>query len=139
MTRYLLCLCAAGITQFVVGTVFHFLVPLIAPSIPPQYANTGLFRPWTGWTSTYMVLHPFGFGAVFAATYFVLLSVARIEAGWLSGLLYGLSVFLVGSLPVFLLVLASFRVSPEIIAAWIFQNGCQYLIAGFVVGTVSKS
>ncbi|HVJ85366.1 MAG TPA: hypothetical protein VM452_06955 [Caulifigura sp.] len=137
--RLVTCVLAAGVTQFLVGTLFHFGVPLVATSIPPQFANSNLFRPWEGWTSTYMVVHPFWFGAAFATVYLFLRSRQLVDRGWRHGLAYGAGVFVVGSLPVFLLVLASFQVSPEIIAAWVLQNACQYLLAGVVLGVVAKS
>jgi hypothetical protein len=45
-------------------------------------------------------------------------------------------VFLVGSLPIFLIAYASFTVSVEIIASWVLQNACQYLLltAAHVMG-----
>lgn len=61
----------------------------------------------------------------------------RRETSFLSGvrggLTYGGCIFLVGSLPVFVLAFASFQVSVEIIVEWITQNLCQYLAAGFAI------
>ena len=70
--RLISCMAVAGLTLLAVGLVFHFAVPVIAPGIPPQFLNAALFRPWGGWTSTYMLLHPLGFGVVFALIYAVL-------------------------------------------------------------------
>ena len=42
-----------------------------------------------------------------------------------------------GSLPIFLIAYASFTVSVEIIASWVLQNACQYLLAGASVGVVA--
>jgi hypothetical protein len=136
--RRTLCVVAAGATLFAVGALFHFAVPIIAPTIPKQYEDKGLFRPWTGWTSTYMVFHPFVYGAVFATIYLVLLARGGLAPGWRDGLRYGLGVFFVGSLPVYLLAYASFMVSPGAIASWITQCACQYLAAGVAIGLVAK-
>jgi hypothetical protein len=48
-------------------------------------------------------------------------------------------VFLVGSLPIFLITYASFTVSVEIVASWVLQNACQYLLAGAAVGVVAEN
>lgn len=56
-------------------------------------------------------------------------------AGPWGGLPYGLAVFLVGSLPIFLLAFASFQVSVEMMGPWILQNAVQYLMTGAVLGT----
>lgn len=136
--RYALCALAAGVALFAVGALFHFAIPVIAPSIPPQFDNAALFRPWSGWTSTYMTLHPLGYGAFFAAGYLFLRSRNGLPGGWRGGLLYGLGVFLIGSLPVYLLAFASFQVSLKVVASWIAQSAAQYLAAGLVLGWLSK-
>jgi hypothetical protein len=128
----------AGSAIFAVGTLFHLAVPIVAPSLPPRYADSSLFRPWSGWTSKYMFVHPFGFGLVFATIHQALLGRGGLDPGLKDGLLYGLGLFLVGSLPVFLLAFASFRVSPDVIASWSLQNACQYLAAGAVVGWLAR-
>jgi hypothetical protein len=46
-------------------------------------------------------------------------------------------VFLVGSLPIFLIAYASLAMSVEIIVSWLLQNACQYLLAGASVGLVA--
>ena len=128
---------AVGITMFLVGSVFHFLGSSFAPDLALQYENRGLFRDWNGWTSMYMLIHPFLYAPFFAA---VLLKL-RQETRWLScirgGLIFGAGVFCVGSLPVFLLAFASFQVSVETILSWIVQNLCQYLAAGVAIGAVT--
>jgi hypothetical protein len=110
---------------FLVGTLFHLLVPMIAPGIRPQFLNAALFRPWPGWTFTYMVINPFGYG--FSA----------FPSGGRGGLVYGAGVFVVGSLPVYLLAFASFQVSPEVILSWVVQSLAQYVLAGMALGCVA--
>ena len=137
LREWVSCSIAVGITMFLVGTVFYFLVPFIAPGIKPQYDNPRLFRPWPGWTSTYMTIHPFIYAPVFAAIFLKLRQETRFSSGICGGVMYGAGIFLVGSLPVFLLAFASFQVSVEIIVTWIVQNLCQYLAAGVAIGTVA--
>ena len=128
---------AAGATLFLVGAAFHLLVPVVAPGIPPQFLDVGLFRPWSGWTSTYMALHPFAFGFVFATAFLALRRWSSFPPGIRGGLLFGAGVFAVGSLPTFLLAFASFRVSGQVIVSWIAQSLAQNLLAGVAVGLVA--
>ena len=128
---------AVAITMFLVGGVFHLLIPFIDPEIEAQYDNHALFRPWPAWTSTYMTIHPFIYAPVFAAIFLKLRQETRFPSGICGGVMYGAGIFLVGSLPVFLLAFASFQVSVEIIVTWIVQNLCQYLAAGVAIGTVA--
>jgi hypothetical protein len=134
VVRKALCVLVAGMTLFAVGALFHLVVPLVAPGIPPQFSNAALFRPWPGWTSTYMFLHPFGFAPVFTSVFLLLRSSGGISSDWQGGLLYGFGVFLVGSLPVYMLVFASFQVSIEVIISWILQSAIQYILAGVAIG-----
>ena len=111
---------------------------MVAPAIPRQYANAALFRPWSGWTSTYMFFHPIGFGVVFALVYCGLKSRCGFPSGWRGGGAFGACVFFLGSLPIFLIDYASFTVSGEIIASWILQNACQYLLSGALIGVIAN-
>jgi hypothetical protein len=133
------CCLVAGLIQFLVGYLFYQAVPAIVPAIPPQYANAALFRPWAGWTSIYMFSHPFGYGVVFALAYYGLRSWCAFPSGWRGGCAFGAGVFLVGSLPIFLIAYATFTVSVEIIASWVLQNACQYLLSGVLVGVVAEN
>lgn len=136
--RTVACCLVAGLTQFLVGYLFFKGVPLVVPAIPAQFGNVDLFRPWAGWTSTYMFFHPFGYGVVFALAYCGLRRWCAFPAGWRGGCAFGAGVFLVGSLPIFLIAYASFAVSVEIVASWVLQNACQYLLAGAAVGVVAN-
>lgn len=131
-----LCVIAAGLTLFAAGGVFHLAVPAVLPGVAAQFNSPALFRPWAGWTSTYMAAHPFGFGLVFALVY-THLRRKNVLAGWRGGLEFGVGVFLVGSLPVYLLAFASFQVSAEVVACWVVQSACQYAAAGAVVGAIA--
>jgi hypothetical protein len=135
--RTLSCCLVAGVIQFLVGCLFYAAVPLVAPAIPPQYENAALFRTWTGGTRTYMLLHPFGYGFVFALVYCGLRSWCTFPAGGRGGCIFGAGVFLVGSLPVFVIIYASFMASVEVVASWVLQSACQYVLAGASIGIVA--
>jgi len=125
-----------------VGLVFNKLEGDI-PSIPAEYKNPAVFRPWPGWTEGYMLAHPIWFGFVFA-TGFMVVTRGQVRPKWLSagcsGAAYGGLLFLIGSFPVFALVYASFRVSAELIAvSWVARNLTQYVVAGGLVGLVTRA
>jgi hypothetical protein len=126
----------SGATLFAVGTAFHFLVPLVWPQLQQEYRNEALFRPWAGWIPVYMAIHPWLYGVLFAGAFLgtrAALGSQRV-GGMGDGLCYGLGVFLVGSLPVFALNFASFRVATGIVASWVLQSLCQYTLAGLALG-----
>ena len=135
--RCICCMVVAAVVLFVVGVVFHLVIPVLIPAIPPQFENQALFRPWQGWTSSYMLIHPLWFGGVFGAGYLALKSRKAFPPGCRGGLVYGFGVFIIGSFPVFSLVFASFQVSPEVILTWISQSCCQYVAAGMTIGIIA--
>ena len=131
---------AAAVAMLAVGKVFD-LIEAAIPSIPAEYASDPGFRPWPGWTKGYMFAHPIWFGFVFAGGFAVVTRLCP-AGGWAAaawrGAGYGVLLFLVGSLPVFALVYASFRVSPELMAvSWAGRNLVQYVVAGACVGLVT--
>lgn len=120
-------------TLLTVGYAFEKAIPVVAPRIPLQFENNPeLYRAWPGWTETYMWIHPLVYGIPFALVYVAVRSV--VGAGWRSGLKYGLAVFAVGALPVWLLMSASVRVSPEVMASFLLRSVCQYAAAGAAAG-----
>jgi len=137
MTRVLTRGLYAGAILFVVGACFHALAPLV-PGLAPAYADhPEFFRPWPGWTRAYMLVHPFGYGLVFAWAFGLARDAARRHGrplGPAGGAAFGLLVFLVGSLPTFLIVFAAARLPGIIFGAWLVQNLAQSVAAGAVLG-----
>jgi hypothetical protein len=132
----------AALAMLAVGWAFNTIEKAI-PSIPAEYKNPAVFRDWPGWTEGYMLAHPIWFGFVFAAG-FLVVTRGRVRPGWVfagcCGAAYGGLLFLVGSLPVFALVYASFQVSRELVAvSWAGRNLAQYVVAGGLVGLVTRA
>ncbi len=124
----------AGVVLFAMGALFHVLTPLLVPSIPIAYRDhPEVFRPWLGWTRPYMALYPFAYGLAFAWVFRIAHDTTKENSpfhGVAGGAVFGFLVFLVGSLPVFLLNYASFKVPAVIIASWVIQSLAQYVAAG---------
>ncbi len=122
--------------MFQIGFLFHKLISAIAPGVSAAYTNGSLFRPWSGWTSTYMALHPFGFGFVFAGVFLLLRAKSAFPGGPRGGFLYGCGLFVVGALPVYLLAFASFQMPGPVLIAWLLQSLAQYAVGGAFLGSV---
>jgi ligand-binding SRPBCC domain-containing protein len=122
--------------MFLVGAAFYMLVPILAPGIEPQYHNVEVFRAWPR-ILTYMALYPFTYGFVFAAAFVALRHWSSFPSGIRGGCIFGASVFVVGSLPVYLLEFISFQVSAEIIVSWAMQSLAQNVLAGSAAGCVA--
>lgn len=83
-----------------------------------------------------MLAHPWLYGLMVAALFLGVRALAGAEhfGGPRDGLLFGVTLFAVGSLPVYALNFASFQVSASVIAVWAFQSLAQYVLAGGTLG-----
>jgi hypothetical protein len=124
---------ACGVTQFAVGTAFHFLAPIVVPSIPPQFLNSEVLRPWPE-IRAYMAAYPFIYGFVFSGVFLGLQRWTQLNSTVRAGASFGAIVFVGGHLPVYFLTFLSFQVSGEIVLWWILQSLMQCVLAGMVVG-----
>ena len=95
--------------------------------------GNGAFRSgW--WVVPYLYCHPLLFGFVFAAGFTL---VARHFAGIVDtqfGIQFGLVLFLIGSLPIFVLLGAALAVPAKVLPFWVLRNLSQYVAAGAVLG-----
>lgn len=136
-TRRLLAqMAVAALILFSVGAVFHVTIGALLPELQRHFENDALYRPWDGWTSTYMIIHPFAYGPVFALVHAFY---SEENGGWRAGLKFGLVVFVVGALPVWLLSFASFQISLEMALAFLLQSLCQYAAAGTAIGAIAET
>lgn len=126
----------AGAVMFSIGLVFHIGLPVVAPSIDAQYETAGVFRDFPGAVEVYMAIHPWLYAPLFTAVFLFLGELVGRERfrGARTGLLYGLTVFSVGSLPIFALCFASILMPVGIVLCWMMQNLCQYAAAGACLG-----
>jgi hypothetical protein len=116
--------------MFAVGVAFHWLIPVLAPSIARLYGEPP-FRPWPSWTMYYMMVHPFWFGFAFACLFAFFEPRPRTPA---IGARFGALLFLVGALPVYFLIYASIAISGRVILCWLLQGFSQYVLAGAALG-----
>ncbi|MBY0522063.1 MAG: hypothetical protein K2R98_01615 [Gemmataceae bacterium] len=127
----------SGCVMLLIGSLFHVVWPILLPTLSDEYAAPSLFRPWEGGTRAYMLIHPLVVGVLLAGAFAWLVRKAGPDSplrGVWGGARFGLGVCLIGSLPIFALDFASFRVSALVIATWAVQNAIQYVAAGAVLG-----
>ena len=86
-----------------------------------------------------MICHPFLYGFVFASGFHVIHAIKKeaVPLGTRNGAIYGLLVFAIGSLPVYLLNYGALRVPGIVITAWVTQSLLQYIAAGALLGCVT--
>lgn len=131
------CLTSA-VVMLAVGSLFFAGTKLFAPSLDRMFLDhPEIFRPWPIPTLVYMVAYALAYGTVFGAAYLFLQRRLQLAGGVISGLQYGLLLWVVGSAPIFLLMYASAKIPGPIVVAWILQNLVQYLVTGSTLGAVA--
>ena len=131
--QWILASLACGATQFAIGAAFHFLVPILVPSLPSKFLDEALFRSWLE-IRVYMALHPFIYGFLFVAPFIAQQRRHAVGASVGRGASYGVAVFLVGHVPVYLLTFSAFQVPAGIITCWLVQSLLQCTVSGMVIG-----
>lgn len=133
---------SAAAAMLAVGNLFNQIESAL-PGIPAEYASNPAFREWPGWTESYMLAHPVWFGFLFAAGFLVWMrgeAALTWRAAYLTGASYGATLFVVGSLPIFALMYASFSVSAELVSvSWAGRNLSQYVVAGVCVAATVRA
>lgn len=127
----------AGITLFSIGALLHLAVPFLFPALKNIYDDhSALFRTWPGWTETCMIAYPFAYGFLFAFGFqaFHATKKESIYPGVKGGIVYGMFVFAMGFLPVYLLNYISLRVPGIVIASWAAQSLLQLVTTGALLG-----
>jgi len=129
---------SVGLSMLTVGALCHILLPRLVPGLAEDYANESIFRPWGGITRAYMIAHPILFSVAFVMVHRWQAMNTEGITGWSGGMIYGAGVFLVGSLPVFVIAYASMRIPGAVFLAWIGQNAVQYVVAGALLGRLTR-
>ncbi len=126
----------AGVVLFAVEALFHQFVELLLPSVTAEYKKNPIFRPWPGWTQTYMILHPLGFGFLFAYAHMIVCNGSGATGlhGVVGGAAFGLLLAAAGAVPVYLIAFAAVRLPAPIAILWVVQAVMQYVAAGACLG-----
>lgn len=126
----------AGIAMFVIGLVFTFLINAIIPSLALEYSNTQIFRPWTDPAMSIFFLYPFVLGVVLSWVWDKtkkLLKGTKTE----KAIYFGLSVWLISTVPGMLITYSSFQVSATLIFIWALSGLIDGVISGLVFSRMS--
>lgn len=129
----------AGIIMLVVGIGLGFLINLIFPVLKEQYNNTNLFRPWNDPLMSIYFLYPFILGLVLAWLWNKIKSVFKEENLIKKGIFFGLTYWIISSIPGMIITYSSFLITLIMVLSWTFSSLVQVLVAGIIVALMNRN
>lgn len=94
--------------------------------------HADVYRAFSGFAPTYMLLHPVLLGCLVAAGWDLLGLQAGAAGGYL-GMRYSACIAFAGAAPVYTLGFASLRAPPGVVVAWQAHTAMQLMIGGYVL------
>ncbi|MBI5413285.1 hypothetical protein HZA42_02985 [Candidatus Peregrinibacteria bacterium] len=126
----------AGIATLASGMALSFLF-MKFPSIAADYANANLIRPWKDPLMSLFFLYPFVQGIILAWAWNK--SKSLFQGTTVNrGLKFGLSIWLIASVPGMLISYSSFPLSLLTIVSWLTDGLVNGFIAGMIFAKMNK-
>jgi len=122
----------AGLVIFVVGMIFGNLTAELYELSPMSF-----FKPMDQAWFIKMIIYDFALGLLLAYVYSVI-KVGVPGSGINKGLLFGLLIFLVGTLPGLTLTQMTMNIRNKLIFMWALNGLINYLLAGSVIELVDE-
>ena len=126
----------AGVVTLVASMALSFLF-MKFPSVAADYANTNLIRPWKDPLMSLFLVYPFVLGIILAWAWnrskslFQGTTVSR-------GIKFGLSIWLIASVPGMLISYSCFPLSLLTIISWLTDGLVNGSIAGMIFAKLNK-
>jgi len=128
----------AGALMLAASLVFSQLLDLIFPSLPAEYQNASLFRPWSDPLMSLYFLYPFVLAMLLSWLWGKTKPIVKGEKAWPRAWNFTLAYWLIASLPGMLITYSSFPVSLPMVVSWSIGGFLQILIAGLVFARLNK-
>ena len=127
----------AGVLMLVAGMGLSYLLNFIFPSLAVEYENANLFRPWSDPLMSIYFAYPFVLGLVLAWAWEKTKKLFKGDDNK-RGVDFGLSVWLITSVPGMIITYSSFQVSLLIVLTWTLSSLVNAILAGLVFARVVK-
>jgi len=129
---------AGGLVMFILSMVMGKVIGVLFPSLMAEYANPGLFRPWSDPLMSLYFLYPFVEGLVVAFVWEMVKELCT-EKDWVKrGICFGFLFWLLTNITGMLISYSTFPVSFLMIVSWSLSSLVQMLGAGLVNAKMNK-
>lgn len=127
-----------GVATLVASIGFNFLSNALFPDLAAEYIDSGIFRPWSDPVMQMFFAYPFILGLILAFAWARLKSQVKGESVFSRGLNFGLSYFLVATIPGMFITYTSFQVSLGLVLSWTASGLIEGIVAGWVLAQLNK-
>jgi hypothetical protein len=138
MKKILISGIVAGITLLVLGIVVGTLFNLIFPSLVTEYMNPDLFRPWEDPLMMLFFLHPFILGLILSYVWDKSKSLLKSKDILGRAIPFGLTIWLITSIPGMFITYSSFLVSLPMVISWTINGLIYSIAAGIIFAKMNK-
>lgn len=125
-----------GVVNLILGMAVSYLF-MVFPSVVNDFANPYLMRPWSDPLMPLFFLYPFVLGIALAWAWDKTKSVLR--GTWINrGIMFGLTIFLISTIPGMLISYSSFPLSIITIISWTVSGFVCAVVAGLIFAKINK-
>lgn len=128
----------AGIAVLAVGMLLNQIENYLFPSLTVEYVNPALFRPWSDPLMSLYFLHPFLLGFILAWVWNKVKTLFVSGSVWRKGFRFGLSVWVVSSVPGMFISYSSFQVSLAMTISWLVSGLVSTIVAGWIFAKMNR-
>ena len=126
----------AGIFTLILGMAISYLFMLI-PSVNADYNNSSIMRTWQDPIMSLYFIYPFVFGIVLAWVWNKSKGLFKGSA-WKRGTHFGLTYFIIATIPGMLISYVSFPISIFTIISWTVSGLVDAIAAGWIFAKMNK-
>jgi hypothetical protein len=126
-----------GVVIFVVSMALSQLINIVFPTLPKEYVNGKLFRPWTDPLMLLYFLYPFLLGLVLSWAWSKTKKIVCGKTIWKKGACFGLAYCLIASVPGMFITLSTFQVSLLMVLSWAVTGLVEAVVAGVILAKMN--
>lgn len=127
----------AGIAVLVLSMLWMNAYGMVFPAVAAEY-KTAMFRPWTDPLMTAFFAYPLILGLALAWAWSRTKSLFKQEEFWKRGTMFGLSVWLIATIPGMFVTYTSFVVSFPMVLEWTLGGLLYSVVSGIIFAKLNK-
>ena len=122
-----------GLVMLVINLAVSMLFSLLIPAVPHEYSNMAIFRSWSDPVMSLFFVYPFAVGMIISAIWNHAKKIVVGKNVHQKGFNYGLSLWLLLTIPGMIITYATFQVSLTLVGIWTVSGLLSFLAAGWLL------
>jgi hypothetical protein len=128
----------AGLVMLVASVALMWIFPYMFPGLNAEYSKTGMFRSWSDPLMYYVYLNPIILGLILSWVWQKIKTLYKGKKSINNGIKFGLTVWIISTVPGMLMTLSSFNISLLMVFTWALTGFIQLVLAGMIFGKINK-